>query len=693
MERARPEALAAELVRRASSARAVAMVFVPMTLLAAASTWAMSGQFAIALPQLAAALGFVSAFVVARRSERASLAGALLVCVMLGQYVASSVVVQRSQDAVAIAYFVALTPLVATATLRARGVLLGGLAGALTLSLLGLLRERAAPGHWRELVAPAFYFVSTWVVAVVASVGAERALRSHVREELRATHAVQGAREAESRYQLVAEQVSDLVSVLDDRGRFVYVSPSHERVLGLPVADVLGQAAPEIVHPDDYQTLARSFLQALESGSGVTVARLKARDGGHRWFHIRFSRIEPGAQLGGAVAVSARDITEQQRLSEALEGTRRMESLGRLAGGVAHDFNNMLLVIQACADLASRQLPQEHPARADLADILRTTARAAALTKQLLTFARRQVLGTRQRSAVPEVVSELLPIMERLCGNAVRVSVEQGAGIPDVNASAVELEQILMNLAANARDAMPEGGKLRIATASRRLQDGELGELGAGDYVELSLKDSGVGMSADVQARIFEPFFTTKPAGRGTGLGLATVFGLVAELGGHIAVASEPGQGTEFRVLLPCAAAEATSAVMRAAKLPAKSLEVLVVDDEDVVRTLIGRILEGAGHRVTQAASAEMAIAAAKTAAAHFDLILTDVVLGAEDGLATLDTLRAAHPGASVIVMSGYSPTPERVAELARQGAEFLPKPFGAVQLMAALERARAALS
>lgn len=232
-----------------------------------------------------------------------------------------------------------------------------------------------------------------------------------------------------------------------------------------------------------------------------------------------------------------------------------------------------------------------------------------------------------------------------------------------------------------------------MRTRFRTVVEGELADLRESDYVELSLKDSGVGMTPEVQARIFEPFYTTKPAGRGTGLGLATVFGLVAQLGGHIEIQSQVGVGTEFRVLLPCAAAETASSVMRAAKPLQKALSVLVVDDEDAVRTLIGRILDAAGHRVTQAASAEMAIAAAKTSVTHFDVILTDVVLGADDGLAALDTLRAAHPDASVVVMSGYSPTPERVAELARQGAEFLPKPFGAVQLMTALERARSGAS
>jgi PAS domain S-box-containing protein len=693
VSRPRPEALAADFVRRASSARAIAGVFMVMTVLAASSTLAMTGQLALALPQALAMLGFAAAYGVARKQERASQAGSLIVAVMLAQYVASSHASRLTQDVIAIAYFVALCPLVAKATMRWRGVLLCGVAGVLALALQGYMRNSAAPGHWRELIGPGYYFAATWLVAVFAAIGSERALRAHVREELRAAHAQAEAREAEQRYRLVSEQVSDLVSVLDDQGRFVYVSPSHERVLGLPVAEVLGHTAPEIVHPDDLQSIGAAFLKTLAQGSSFTVARLKAKDGSYRWFHIRFSRMNPGSQAGGTIATSARDITEQQRLSAALEGTRRMESLGRLAGGVAHDFNNLLLVIQACTDLASRQLPPEHAARADLSDILRTTERAAALTKQLLTFARRQVLGTRQRASVSKVAQELAPILERLCGKGIKASFELQLASSDVTASAVEIEQILMNLAANARDAMPDGGTLHVALTLRSVAESELPDLRAGDYVEILMKDSGVGMSPDVQARIFEPFFTTKPAGRGTGLGLATVFGLVAQLGGYIAVSSQEGVGTEFRVLLPCAAPEATSAVMRAAKLPAKSLEVLVIDDEEAIRTLIGRILEAAGHRVTQAASAEMAIAAAKTASARFDAIVTDVVLGADDGLATLDTLRAAHPQAVVIVMSGYSPTPERVAELARQGAEFLPKPFGALQLMAALDRARSAAS
>jgi PAS domain S-box-containing protein len=686
--RVRPEALVSDFARRAGSARAVAVVFLVLTLLSACSTLAMSGSTALALPQLLAAGGFAWAYWLGRVPERASLSGSVVVTSMLAQYVATSHAATQSEHVISIAYFVALSPLVAKATMRARGVLSCGAAGAIALLLQAYMR-----GNWREFVGPSYYFAATWVVAVFASIASERALRSHVRDELRAAHALTEAREAEGRYRLVSEQVSDLVSVLDDQGRFVYVSPSHERVLGLPVAEVLGRSAPELVHPDDYQSAARAFSKALQEGSTFTVVRLKTKDGSFRWFHVRFSRTDPGSQVAGTVATSARDITEQQRLSEALEGTRRMESLGRLAGGVAHDFNNLLLVIQACADLAARQLPPEHGARADLADISRTTERAAALTKQLLTFARRQVLGTRQRAAVSNVLQELAPILERLCGKEVRVSVELAAGRSDVNASSVEIEQILMNLAANARDAMPDGGTFEIRTRFCSLTDDELPSLRAGDYVELSLKDSGVGMSPEVQARIFEPFYTTKPAGRGTGLGLATVFGLVAQLGGHIGVTSLEGVGTEFRVLLPCAAADQSSSVMRAAKRSQPALAVLVVDDEDSVRTLISRILDAAGHRVTQASSAEMAIAAVKAARASFDVILTDVVLGADDGLVTLDTLRLAHPGAAVIVMSGYSPTPERVAELARQGAEFLPKPFGAVQLMAALERARGPLS
>jgi CheY-like chemotaxis protein len=288
------------------------------------------------------------------------------------------------------------------------------------------------------------------------------------------------------------------------------------------------------------------------------------------------------------------------------------------------------------------------------------------------------------------VVHELAPILERVCGKSIAVSFELSAS-SEVAANAVELEQIIMNLTSNARDAMAEGGALAIVVRTRDVTEGELPGLSPGPYVELCFKDTGVGMSQEVQARIFEPFFTTKPAGRGTGLGLATVFGLVTQLGGNIAVTSVEGQGTEFRVLLPAAPSEATSAVTASVRPAKKTLRVLVVDDEEVVRTLIGRILSAAGHQVTQAASAEAAIAAAKASSARFDLLLTDVVLGAEDGLAVLDTLRAAHPSAAVLVMSGYSPTPERVAELSRQGAEFLAKPFGALQLMAALERAQPA--
>jgi PAS domain S-box-containing protein len=661
-----------------------------MTLMAAASTLAMSGSFTTALPSILAALGFGWAYWAARNPERASFGGSLIVVTAALQYVATALAIHEPAHALSTAYFAALLPLVAAATMRVRGVVLSGLVGAVSLVAQGWLRDRAG-GSWQELVGAFYYFAATWVVAVFAAAASERALRSHVKEELRASHALVQTREAEGRYRLVAEQVSDLVSVLDDQGRFVYVSPSHERVLGIDIAGSLGRAAPELVHPDDYRAISESFLKTLQVGSAFTVARLQARDGEYRWFHIRFSRIGEGSDVGGTVATSARDITEQQRLTEALEGTRRMESLGRLAGGVAHDFNNLLLVIQACTDLAARQLPEPHPARADLKDVLRTTERAAALTKQLLTFARRQVLPARERSLVSGVVQELAPILERVCGKSIRVAFELAESGSEVNASSVELEQIVMNLTSNARDAMPEGGSLAIAVRTKTLKEGEVEDLREGWYVELAFKDSGVGMSPEILARIFEPFFTTKPAGRGTGLGLATVFGLVAQLGGNIAVSSVEGQGTEFRVLLPGALNEVTSATVRGPHATKKSLRVLVVDDEEVVRTLIGRILEAAGHHVTPAASAESAILTAKSSAAQFDLILTDVVLGAADGLAVLDTLRGAHPQAAVVVMSGYSPTPERVAALSRQGAEFLPKPFGALQLMAALERARPA--
>ncbi len=289
-----------------------------------------------------------------------------------------------------------------------------------------------------------------------------------------------------------------------------------------------------------------------------------------------------------------------------------MESLGRLAGGVAHDFNNLLMVIQSASDLASSQLPSEHPVQVDLSDVRRAAERASALTQQLLTFARRQVLPSDASSVASKVVGDLVPILTRLCGPDILFDAELDSPRREVEASPVQLEQLLMNLCANARDAMPNGGRLGLRVRDRTLAGFEVADLKAGRYVEITVEDTGIGMSPEVQARMFEPFFTTKPAGRGTGLGLATVFGLVSQLRGNIAVRSSSGGGRPSRCCSPEAQgwpARESSKVGKLAEIGGEALDVLVIEDEDTVRALVVRIseqrraprgageLDRAGHR------------------------------------------------------------------------------------------------
>ncbi|HVJ18359.1 MAG TPA: ATP-binding protein [Polyangiaceae bacterium] len=683
------QAMIVDQARRAGAARALAGVFLVLSLVAFGAVVYLPAPAAAPLVIIGSAVVYALIWHYARIAEHASRAGAAIVATHLAVAVLSSSMLERSLDVVQVAYNTALVPLVAAATLRARGVIVTGAVGALAL-LVQVFWHTGENGYAR-FVSPAIYFAATWVVAAVSSIASHFALRAHTAEERRAEAARTAARIAEARYELVAEHVSDLVSLFAADGRYLYASPSHERVLGVKPDELVGQTTPELVHPDDLPLLQAAFIKALGGEPATAVARLRAANGEYRWFHVGLSGLsnlevgEPG------VAVSARDITEQRELSEALEKTRRMEALGNLAGAVAHDFNNLLMVIQSCTDLAVGTLPSEHPARADLDDVNSAVQRAAALTHQLLTFARRQVLPATERSFVARTAQELAPILARLCGKSVALVLDVHDSSRVVDASATQVEQLLMNLSANACDAMPRGGSLHVDIRDRTLSEGEVAELAPGNYVEISVGDTGSGISAEVQQHMFEPFYTTKAAGRGTGLGLATVFGLVSQLKGHISVRSSPGAGSTFTVLLPQASAEhALQAALPAIPTAERALHVLVIDDEAGVRTSVARMLTNAGHRVSEASTVDGAVTTVEAPDAHFDAIVTDVVIGAEDGIRMLERIHSAQPDAAVVVMSGFSPSPERVAAVTAQGAEFLAKPFGASALLSTLDRARA---
>jgi len=388
--------------------------------------------------------------------------------------------------------------------------------------------------------------------------------------------------------------------------------------------------------------------------------------------------------MENVLALAEQRDAERLRLAERLQKAERMEALGRLAGGVAHDFNNLLVVIGGSAELAMSELPATHPATRELMHVVEATERAAAVTRQLLAFSRKQVVGT-ERVDPWRTLDDLRELVPRLVGEKVKVRFEMHRAESTVRISSTQLEQLVLNLAANARDAMPSGGTLTLRVQPRIVEPEEVPSLKPGEYVELTVSDTGSGMTREVREHLFEPFFTTKEAGRGTGLGLATCFGIATAAGGTITVQSEPGEGATLCVLLPAVGEEdgLRSSPTGSWNDTEPGGKILVVDDDERILRICRRILESRGFEVHEASDAAASLEIAEREP-NLDCILTDVVLGTDDGIALLGKLRVHQPHARLIVMSGYTPEPERAEALADQGAQFLPKPFSKRQLLAA---------
>jgi hypothetical protein len=382
-----------------------------------------------------------------------------------------------------------------------------------------------------------------------------------------------------------------------------------------------------------------------------------------------------------AFAIAEREDRARGELETRLQASERLEALGRLAGSVAHDFNNLLTVIQGASDLARSALPAGHPSRADLDAVSAAAGTATELTRHLLTFSRRQVL-VRTRVDVGKVLRSQRDVLERLLGPRARLEYDVEEDLPTVLVPRAHVEQVALNLAGNARDAMPSGGRLLLRLRARNLGDREVGDLVAGRYVELEVQDEGVGIPPDVLPHVFEPLFTTKGK-LGTGLGLATCFGIAIQAGGTIEVASEVGKGTTFRLLLP--AAGAPEAIIAAAPTPSEVKRVLVVDDDANVREMTARMLRAEGHGVLAASTLAEARAILDDEAIHLDALVTDVVLGAEQGTDLIAPCRKSRPETRIVVMSGYAPDPNASATVAASGAAFLAKPFGRDQLLRVL--------
>ncbi len=525
-------------------------------------------------------------------------------------------------------------------------------------------------------------------------VHALRERTARVRADAEREAALRALASEQDRFRALIEGSSDLTLVVDRDGVIRFASPASREVLGYVPADLVGQPLLEHIHAEDHERARQVMDEVLAvpgAGSRVEV-RVRRADGSHAPVESGLRNLldVPGVE---GIVINNRDITERNRLREQFQQAQKLESVGRLAGGVAHDFNNLLTIILSCgeemrAEIAAAPSPL---AREYLDDIITAGRRASDLTRQLLAFARKQVIA-------PEVVDltallrESKKLLGRVIGEDIRVIESYQADLWPVRCDPGLLGQVVMNLAVNGRDAMPKGGTLTLSTQNLDIRPGDHPpdpEMATGPWVRLGVRDTGVGMTPEVLAHVFEPFFTTKAPGVGTGLGLATVYGIVKQSGAHLTVRSAPGEGTSFDVFFPRAPDEAR-AVNGTTAAPAPGTEtVLVVEDDPKVRDVAVRSLRGGGYRVLAADGADQAYEIVRRERAPIHLLVTDVVMPGTGGREMARRIGELRPGIRVLYVSGYTHDAISQQGVLDEGIEFLPKPFTATALLA---RVRAVL-
>ncbi|MBI5836219.1 MAG: MASE1 domain-containing protein [Candidatus Eisenbacteria bacterium] len=481
-------------------------------------------------------------------------------------------------------------------------------------------------------------------------------LAAAVTERRRHADALRGS---ETRFRTLVESMHDVVATLDLEGR-------HTALFGVPEGSsrfardqFLGRTAVEVLGPKAGAVHEQANRRALR-GENVVYDWEFTLEGPVRQFQTALSPLHgPAGEVAGLVSVT-REMTDLRSLEAQLRHAVKMEAVGRLAGGVAHDFNNLLTTILGHADLLRERLPADSPMRADAEQIRRSGERAAALTWQLLAFSRKQVVVPRVLD-LNTIVAELEKMLGRVIGEHIVLVTRLDPAPALVRADRGQIEQVILNLVVNARDAMPEGGRLEIETRRVELHRSEArgpAAVAPGPYVSLRVTDDGAGMDPEVQRHIFEPFYTTKAHGQGTGLGLAMVYGIAEQAGGCIQVRSRPGEGSSFDLCLP-RVTDATGAdppPAPPAAPPGRGVEtILLVEDEEAVRQLLRRVLEKAGYRVIEAACAEDAMEIARAHAQTIHLLLSDVVMPGMSGTRLAEHMLAERPGLRVLFMTGYT--------------------------------------
>ncbi len=482
---------------------------------------------------------------------------------------------------------------------------------------------------------------------------------------------------SQQRLRSLVDHNVDCVMSVDLAGRLVTANPACETMFGCQPGEMLGQSFAQLVAPEHLEATLEHFRRAV-AGTPQTYESGGIHKSGRR-IEVLANNVPiiVDGQVVGVFGV-VKDVTEQRSLQAQLRQAQKMEAVGRLAGGIAHDFNNLLTAILMHSEFLLGELA-EGPGREDAEVVHQTAERAAALTRQLLAFSRKQVIQPRLVD-LNAVVRETQSMLRRTLDD--RITLEPDLGdIGSVLADPGQLEQVLVNLAVNARDAMPEGGTLTLRTRNVILDEAFVRRnrgLRPGAYVTLAVEDTGVGIPPELQARIFEPFFTTKPVGQGTGLGLATVYGIVKQWGGYTAVESVPGEGATFTIYLPRqeGATPQPEGSEVAERLPTGTETVLVVEDEAAVRSSIRRILTRQGYTVIEARHGADALRVIDEATERIDLVLTDLVMPEMGGRELIAEFRARSTGSRILVMSGYDKEAAMRGEALPAGTPFLEKPF-----------------
>ena len=477
------------------------------------------------------------------------------------------------------------------------------------------------------------------------------------------------------------EQTADLVVITDRSGVIEYVNPAFASLTGYSREEATGQTFRLLKSTQQAPELYQEMWQTILAGNSFRGVIRNQKKNGDTF--VAEKTITPLRDAEGHIThfVSTdRDITEHHKLEAQLQQAQRMDAIGRLAGGVAHDFNNLLMVISSYAELMLDSIAGQHPLGRNVEEIMAASGRAADLTRQLLAFGRRQMQTLRVLDLNP-VIQEISRMLPRLIGEDIQLTVLPGNNLGKVKADMVQVEQILMNLAANARDAMPQGGKLVIETANVHLDEAYLQRhaiVPAGDYVRLAVTDSGNGIEPKHLAHIFEPFYTTKEEGKGTGLGLATVYGIVKQSGGFIWVYSEPGLGTTFKIYLPRVQQKGDEpcAALPAGITPRGNETLLLVEDEAAVRRSEKEFLEASGYTVLETQNGEDALRVARSYSEAIHLMITDVVMPRIGGPKLAEQLAADRPEMKVLFVSGYAESTVLQHGAIDMASQFLQKPF-----------------